>query len=229
MGSLLRNFLRGTISVDTNIQITKSDISQTRLIDSRTSYPIDDFMNQLQSFYEDMIITLLSEPHLVVASTANVPCAKTRTVNQFVYQPRGLWIGYAIAVSCAFVFLLIGAWSIYENGVASDTLFSRIMATTRNPTIDRLSVGACLGGDPFPAELKKTKLKFGVLLEDGEGRDGPLGRVEHCTFGTVGETKDIVKHGVYAGLKRWRKDAEDEVGDAHEKHALLDDRQDDSS
>ncbi|KAF2492195.1 hypothetical protein BU16DRAFT_514951 [Lophium mytilinum] len=221
MGSLVRNFLRGTISRETTFQVTKSDISETRLVDTSTSYPIKDLMNQTQSFFEDMIVTLLSDPHLIVASTDGVPCSKTRSINSYVYQARGLWIGYAIAVAIAFVFLLVGAWSIFQNGVASDTLFSRIMVTTRNPTIDRLSVGACLGGDPFPTELRKTKLKFGVLLEDGEGRDGPLGRVEHCTFGTVGETKDIVKHGTYAGLKRWRKDAEEEVGDVEEKDALL--------
>jgi hypothetical protein len=228
MCSLLRNFLRGTISRETTFQVTKSDISETRLIDPLNSYPIADLMNQTQSFFEDMIITLLSEPRLIVASTTSVFCERSRYVNAYVYQPKFLWIGYAIAVALTFAFLLVGAWSIFQNGVASDTLFSRIMVTTRNPTIDRLSVGACLGGDPFPAELRRTKLKFGVLLEGGESREDPLGRAEHCTFGTVGETKDIVKYGVYAGLKRWRKDAEEDVGNGKKKEALLGRRRADS-
>jgi hypothetical protein len=109
---------------------------------------------------------------------------------------------------------------MYQNGVASDTLFSRIMVTTRNPTLDRLSVGACLGGDPFPKDLTKTKLRFGVLLEE-EPREGPLGKVEHCCFGAAGEVKDIVKHGTYAGLKKYRRGVEEEMGDVEEKEALL--------
>ncbi|XTI83250.1 hypothetical protein V2W45_1517066 [Cenococcum geophilum] len=227
MGSLLRNFLRGTINHDSKYPLTTSDISETRLIDSRTSYPVSELMGSLQSFYEDMIITLLSEPHLIVASSDSVLCEKTRSVNVFVYHAEGLWIGYAIVVVFTFVFLVVGAWSIHQNGVASDTQFSRIMVTTRNPTIDRLSVGACLGGDPFPPELIKTKLKFGVLLEDEEALnvasrgEGPLGRVEHCTFGTTGETKEIVKYGVYAGLKRWRKGGKENALNAEEKEGLL--------
>ncbi|OCK83676.1 hypothetical protein K432DRAFT_401814 [Lepidopterella palustris CBS 459.81] len=220
MGSLLRNFLRGEISYESKFPVTKSDISETRLIDSRTSYPVQDLMAQVQSVYEDMILTLLSEPHMIVASTDSVPCMKSRSVIVFAYHAEGLWIGYAIVVAFAFAFLIVGAWSIYQNGVASDTQFSRIMVTTRNPTIDRLSVGACLGGDPFPPELRKTKLRFGVLLEE-ESREGFPGKVEHCTFGTRGETKEIQKYGTYAGLKKWRG----ERGDVEEKEGLLRDEE----
>jgi hypothetical protein len=176
----------------------------------------------IQQFFEDELITLLSDPALVVAQKARVACHKSQTQNVYVYYPEGLWIGYAIAVAVGFGFILVGAWSIHQNGVASDTQFSRIMVTTRNPTIDRISVGACLGGDPFPKELQETKLRFGVLHED-DLREGPLGKVEHCTFGTVSETKEIVKFGTYAGLKKWRKEeeVEEEARNVHEKTPLL--------
>ncbi|ORY16789.1 hypothetical protein BCR34DRAFT_475712 [Clohesyomyces aquaticus] len=219
MGSLLRTFLRGGIVYGAPF-VTKSDISETRLIEPSTSYPVANLTDEIQSLYEDMLITLLSEPHLVIASKDSVPCTKSRTQNVYIYHPQGLWIGYAIAVAVTFAFMLVGFYSIWQNGVSSDTQFSRIMVTTRNPTIDRLSVGACLGGDPFPRELRETKLRFGVLLEDEDGlREGPLGRVEHCCFGTTGETKAIVKYGTYAGLKRWRED--EELGAEDEKEALL--------
>ncbi|KAI8942476.1 hypothetical protein NX059_000543 [Plenodomus lindquistii] len=166
-----------------------------------------------------MLITLLSEPALLLAETQTVPCEKTRVVVVYVYYPRDLWIGYAIVIAITVAFILVGAWSLHQNGVASDVLFSRILATTRNPTLDHLSVGACLGGDPFPPDLSKTKLRFGVLLED-DPREGPLGRVEHCCFGTVGETKDIVKGGTYAGLKKWRTE-ETTFDEPNEKVPLL--------
>ncbi|KAF2473882.1 uncharacterized protein BDR25DRAFT_301962 [Lindgomyces ingoldianus] len=220
MGSLLRNFLRGSIAYTPPYYVTKSDISESRLVEAGTSYPLHNLMEGISSVYEDMIITLLSESHLVIAQTESVPCIKSKTMNVYIYHREGLWVGYAIVVAVAFVSIIVGAWSIFQNGVASDTQFSRIMVTTRNPTIDRLSVGACLGGDPFPKELRETKLRFGVLLED-DHREGPFGNVEHCCFGAAGETKDIVKYGTYAGLRKWRKVDEEEAGDVLEKGHLL--------
>jgi hypothetical protein len=168
-----------------------------------------------------MLLTLLSEPTLVAAETQAVECLKSRTTIVFVYLPQSLWIGYAFAVAITLASIFIGSWAIHQNGVASDTLFSRILVTTRNPTLDHLSVGACLGGDPFPKELRKTKLRFGVLMED-EPREGPLGRVEHCCFGTRGETTNIVKGNNYAGLKRYRS----EKGHDQEKKGLLEEDHD---
>jgi hypothetical protein len=91
---------------------------------------------------------------------------------------------------------------MYDNGVASSIYFSQIMVTTRNPTLDRLSVGACLGGEPFPIDLRKTKLRFGVLNEDDvdHGAEVSEQRIEHCAFGTEAETKPIIKGKAYAGL-----------------------------
>ncbi|XPS99849.1 hypothetical protein M3J09_009017 [Ascochyta lentis] len=220
MGAMLRSFLRGDIekTSDTFI-ITRSDISETRLMDGRTSYPQQNLMEAVQSLFEDMLLTLLSEPTLVAAEKQAVECVKSRTMIVYIYLPSSLWIGYAIAVATTLASILIGSWAIYQNGVASDTLFSRILVTTRNPTLDHLSVGACLGGDPFPKELRETKLRFGVLLEE-EPREGPLGRVEHCCFGTRGETKDIVKGHNYAGLRRY---IDSEEGDVEEKKGLLED------
>ncbi|KAH7398237.1 hypothetical protein BKA66DRAFT_565858 [Pyrenochaeta sp. MPI-SDFR-AT-0127] len=223
MGVLLRNFLRGDIEKRSDVLvITNSDISETRLINGRTAYPQPNLMDDVQSLFEDLLISLLSEPTLVIAETEDVPCMRTRTGLQYRYYKRSLWIGYTVVISITFSFVLVGAWSIHQNGVASDVLFSRIMVTTRNPTLDHLSVGACLGGDPFPKELTETKLRFGVLLED-DPREGPLGRVEHCCFGTVGETKEIVKGGTYAGLKKWRKKT-DETFVQGEKDPLLEKR-----
>lgn len=221
MGSLLRAFLRGSVEKTTDVfVITKSDISETRLMDARTSHPVSNLMEGVQGMFEEMLISLLSEPTLVVAETQDVPCVKTQTINTFRYYKRGLWTGYVIVIGITFCFVLIGAYSIYQNGVASDVLFSRIMVTTRNPTLDHLGVGACLGGDPFPKELTETKLRFGVLLEDNL-REGPLGAVEHCCFGTMGETKEIVKGGTYAGLAKYRNARWEEKGSGSEIEGLL--------
>jgi hypothetical protein len=94
-----------------------------------------------------------------------------------------------------------------ENGVVSGTSFSYILVTTRNPALDQLSVGACLGSDPFPAELMRTKFRFGVLddadADNSLRRDVALlgERPAHCAFGTEAQTSWIVKGRTYAGLR----------------------------
>lgn len=225
MGAMLRSFLRGDIekTSDTFI-ITRSDISETRLMDGRTSYPQPNLMDAVQSLFEDMLLTLLSEPTLVAAETQAVECVKSRTMIVYIYLPSSLWIGYAVAVAITLASILIGSWAIYQNGVASDTLFSHILVTTRNLTLDHLIVSACLGGDPFPKELRETKLRFKLrfkLLLEYEPRKGLSGRVEHCCFGTRGETKDIVKGHNYAGLRRCMRGEGEEEDGVEEKRALL--------
>jgi hypothetical protein len=205
---LLREWLSGTIdraSPNRGARL-KTAASTTKLINQSLSYPVSDLQWQIQSMYEDLILSLLADPQLNVGTNASVPCTRSRRINQFKYYQTGLWIPYAFIIALALIFLIIGWHAMLDNGVSSDTVFSRIMTTTRNPTLDRLSVGACLGSDPFPKELEKTKLRFGVLDEESGGETVWVGgtRVEHCGFGTEDEVGPITKGKPYAGLSRWR-------------------------
>ena len=65
-----------------------------------------------------------------------------------------------------------------------------------------------MGNAPFPAELKKTKLRFGALDEDEDEGTVYVGageRVGHCAFGTISQTHPVVKGRSYAGLKVFRE------------------------
>ena len=199
LGTLARSFLRGTMESTPKYVITRSDISETRLTDSRTAYPSPNLDTGVQTFYEDMILSLLSEPRMVATENKTVSCTKSKFMIVHLYREQGLWIGYAIVAFISFMSLVIGSVSLYHNGVSSDTLFSRIMVTTRNPTIDQLSVGACLGSDPFPKELALTRLRFGVLAS--RTADLPFDiqeKIEHVGFGTIEEITPLRKGGKYA-------------------------------
>jgi hypothetical protein len=210
LGLLLRRELQGTIDWQTSQPRTKTEASATRLVNQTNFYPVPDLQTQVQTFYEAMILSLVSDPQLVVGTTSSVPCVRTRRTNVFKYYPEGLWIGYALVIAITFLFLIVGFHAMVDNGVASDTVFSRIMTTTRNPTLDHLSVGACLGSDPFPKELERTKLRFGVLDEENlERREDDVWvggvRVGHCAFGTEDQIGPIVKGRSYAGLRsKWK-------------------------
>jgi hypothetical protein len=92
------------------------------------------------------------------------------------------------------------------NGVISDTAFSRIMITIRNPTLDKFAVGACLGSGPFLAGLALIRLRFRVLDQEA----GPIDeygmlyfdRVRHCVFGKInmirkGDTYWYIRSNVF--------------------------------
>ena len=204
IGAVMRDFLKGQIYMDKNIPYTKSEISMTNLVNQTTAFPVSNLDGKIKNLHEDILITLWGAQNLVISATENISCVKSRYSNEFRYYPKNLWIGYSIVVFITLASILVGAHSLGSNGISSDTLFSRILVTTRNPTLDHLSRGACLGSDPFPRELEETKLRFGVWHEGGglglSGLSGFDGKPGHCAFGTIHETTEIIRGGRYAGL-----------------------------
>lgn len=174
--------------------LTFSPITQTKLVDVMTAYPLPDLKVQFEKLFEEIVITLFSEDYLEISTRELVACEVTRYQNNFRYQRMSLWIGYAFSIMFATASLIVGGFSIIANGITSDTTFSKIMVTTRNRTLDRVVAayeGVCLGGDPFPEELEDTQLMFGVI--DGGAR-------KHAAFGTVGEVIPIKRGDSYVRL-----------------------------
>ncbi|KAF1992313.1 hypothetical protein K402DRAFT_415990 [Aulographum hederae CBS 113979] len=209
LGKILREFLAGYIDHEQSYPVLHTDISDTKLINIKTWFPVENLQDAVQFLYEDIILSLLSDPQFLVNTNTSVPCTRTKRANVYQYRARDLWLGYTVVLAITLAFVIVGFISMHSNGVVSDTVFSRIMATTRNPTLDQLSVGTCLGSDPFPCDLRKAKLKFGVL-EEKEGSGGFMvdgvwiagAKVAHCAFGTEDETGPIVRRRAYAGLTR---------------------------
>ena len=218
LGAQMRSYLRGYIKYANNRPkatppVTTTQLSMTNIVDQRTAFPKNDLDHRVQKFYEDIIFTLWSTPELVVGKKENVTCVLTRYENLFFYHSRNLWTGYSVVIIITLIAIGVGTLSLRTNGIACDTLFSRIMVTTRNPTLDHLSRGACLGADPFPKEIERTRLRFGVLKERESEAVGMTGlglttigmsssgrKPEHCSFGTADETTEIVNGRLYAGL-----------------------------
>jgi hypothetical protein len=84
------------------------------------------------------------------------------------YSPETLWPLYAGGLGLCAVCVVVGSCIIFRNGVSAEMTFSQVLVSTRgNPTLDKLSEKAYLGGDNITKELKKTKLRFGELLSFG--------------------------------------------------------------
>jgi hypothetical protein len=209
MGQSMRKFLRGKIELEAEFPgpsypRVDSEISQTRLVSTKTSTPTEDLPKMIQAFYADLLLSLFSAPQLLVVSDTQAEVHRSVYRTAFIYTPSQLWGCYAPVIFLTFLILLMGAWTIFRDGATFSVGFSRILVTTRNQTLDDISRGACLGNDPFPMELMRTKLQFGVLNDHGEmeymGAEGVQG-IGHCAFGVPSEVSPIVRGVPYAGLK----------------------------
>jgi hypothetical protein len=182
----------------------------------KNSEPKQNFSQELENFYSDMVLSLFSVPEMLVVVKEKTLVHRTQLQSSFVYVPERLWQCYAPVIFITLLILAFGALTIWEDGTTFSTGFSRILVTTRNTTLDDISRGACLGNDPFPIELMHTRLKFGVLNEHTEigynGGDGYQG-VGHCAFGVESEMGPIRRGMIYAGLQRRSKRQGDEKTD----------------
>ncbi|KAF1971258.1 hypothetical protein BU23DRAFT_471246 [Bimuria novae-zelandiae CBS 107.79] len=221
IGQSMRKFLKGSIEMDAPIPgpsytRVRSDIQQTRLVSNSTSLPMNDLPDKLQSFYNNMVLSLFSAPQMLVVDREQVLVNRTRFQSTFIYDAKKLWACYSPVILATLIILIVGAWDIVKDGTTFSVGFSRIMVTTRNTTLDDISRGACLGNDPFPLELMHTRLKFGVLNEPTEEYMGveALPGIGHCAFGVPSELSPIRRGQPYAGLaqrenKRFTKEKVD--------------------
>ncbi|TEY87401.1 hypothetical protein BOTCAL_0002g00070 [Botryotinia calthae] len=90
--------------------------------------------------------------------------------------------------------------SCTSNGVAHSTAFSALVATTRNPELDALSKGHCMGSLPLDKEMAKTRLRLGELkkgaLKEMAGVDGSV-EIRHLILGFEADLVRLRKGGVY--------------------------------
>jgi hypothetical protein len=215
IGDMFREFLTGYLDLEPPkpgpyYAQVHSDITKTRLV-MKNSEPKENLTEEIEQFYSDMVLSIFSAPEMLAVGNETVKVQRSRLESTFVYVPERLWQCYAPVIFVTLIVLLFGALTIWQDGTTFSTGFSRILVTTRNTTLDDISRGACLGNDPFPMELMRTRLKFGVLADGneneymaGDGYQGGSGYqgVGHCAFGVASEIGPIRRGVPYAGLRR---------------------------
>jgi hypothetical protein len=180
LGFLLRQFMNGTIDFQNpQAPITNTQATQTRLIDPHNYLAVEDLMENVQSFYEDIILSLFSNPQFLavawagnssklsgtgISTTAEQhPCVKSRMLNRFVYHSRDLWLVYGAFIILAGIGVVLGAMAIEQNGgKMRNTRFSSIAAATRGLGFETLELRSSSWGE-LPGDVKKMKLGYGLL------------------------------------------------------------------
>lgn len=120
-----------------------------------------------------------------VNTTVNVAV----NTNIYAYNSGSLALAYGLAIAVSFGSVIIGLIALKGNGVSHGTSFSSIMCSTRNKTLDNLTMGYSLATEPLGKEVLDTNLKFGLIRESGEGH----GLTRRVGFGVTGEVDTLRK------------------------------------
>ena len=215
IGAMLRYFVNGTVNSGTiNMPMEATKALQTKLIDPKHDFfPYKDIMGRLQSFYEDIVLSMLSYRQFVSVVWAarpdeasgdvpsppddelstRYPCVRSRYENRYRYHASSLWGVYGIAILLTALGIASGTRAVLENeGRLRDTRFSSIVAATRGPALEK--VRWWRSGDDVadvPPDVKNLKVGYG-LVKGGGAMMAPAGPSERNDDMVHGEGTDAL-------------------------------------
>ncbi|OJD38901.1 formylmethionine deformylase-like protein [Diplodia corticola] len=119
-----------------------------------------------------------------------VPWNVTRVdrITVYTYDPRNLLLAYGIATVSTFLMVCAGFFAYRSNGASYSSAVSTFICTTQNPDIKDIISDQTSGAQPLPADIAKTKLRFGIVKrrETGGGMLSQRGWTETIGFGVEG-------------------------------------------
>lgn len=207
IGSQLRAILNGTTTMP-NFNVN-SKVLLTRLVDRRNYLPVKDFPLEVQKFYEEILISFLSNPQMSAVSWAakpseysgtvnsrtgkngkslDYPCVRWQERNCFFYNYAQLWAVYALSMGITILAVASGVAAMEENAVMRSLSFSAILAASRASSLDKLRWEQ-------EAELKSRKIGFGIVADPSGERQYSFG-VE----GDVSQEKTAMATGRSPGI-----------------------------
>ncbi|KAL3428460.1 hypothetical protein PVAG01_01969 [Phlyctema vagabunda] len=172
--------------------ISNSEIGQTSgIVDPNNSMPPIDLPQRVQDQLGKILLSLAANPNFYSQINITDTCFTTNMVLKWNYKPFWLVLAYTLSAAATIIAMGIGLYAFRANGYCADTNFSTFLTTTRNPTLDRLSEGCCLGQAKLPRDLMKQRLTFGQLKITND-RDVEDGDISHIAFGLPNETTKLV-------------------------------------
>lgn len=139
----------------------------------------------IEDLSSNFTYSLMAAAYNLGRSNTTVPVTISAPRNFYSYDKSTLLTAYLASLSVVLLWMGIGAFALWSNGITSNTSFSAILLTTRNADLDALAQGHCLGADPLPDEIAGVKLRFGRLT-----RGEPA---SHAGFGVRGTVTAVEK------------------------------------
>ncbi|KAJ4128892.1 hypothetical protein NW768_007414 [Fusarium equiseti] len=145
LGYTLRRLLNGTTTMP-HFNVN-SRILVTPLVDRINYLPPRNFSRAIRGMYENMVISLLSNPSFSVVSWASTgrptgisksdpsakgyPCRKARYMNVFQYDKAQLLSVYAVSIALAIAAVFLGLHAYWEEGTMRDMKPSSIIEASK--------------------------------------------------------------------------------------------------
>ena len=124
----------------------------------------------------------ISNPIVSVSTQATV----TGYPANYTYSEKTLWGIYGSALALSLLCVIIGCYTLANNGVDANMSFSQVLVTTRNRTLDDHCSGAWKGGEYIPKSVLATRLRYGEVRERVSG-------LTHPAFGLDSEIGESMK------------------------------------
>ncbi|KAF7891554.1 uncharacterized protein EAF02_001879 [Botrytis sinoallii] len=154
-----------------------------------------ELLNQL---LQNITLNMISE---IGWWSAHSNVTQWESINTFQFsKPLNLILPYFISLFLAIPILVLGIWSLRQNGVsAMNNSFVQILnTTTGSKELERTAGRGCLGGyDNVSDELMDLKIRFGELKDVGRGDERSINGVRRAGFGTEQEIMPLVKSEIY--------------------------------
>ncbi|KAF5565517.1 hypothetical protein FPHYL_4211 [Fusarium phyllophilum] len=144
IGTAMRQYLNGTIRMPNHK--VNSEVLSTRLLTPVNYLPVKNLKQEIRTFYEDIIISIFSEPYFKVVSWAAngkpsgmakggpstaYPCRRQRMATFFHYNMAQLLSVYAASIFLAGIGVLLGLQAYLEEGAMRDMKPSSIIEASR--------------------------------------------------------------------------------------------------
>jgi hypothetical protein len=180
---------------DDGYPTTTSGVTQTDLLGAY-QLPLPDFGGAIEFEFDEIILSIASDPIMQVYTTVNTTCLTSRTELIWNYRPLWLVLSYSLAVAGMLIAVIMGVLAYKWNGYGTDLGFSTILVTTRNKELDRVVEGSCLGNTPLPEHITQERLRFGELRNARANET--QGQPKHTGFGIAGQADPITKGEKYS-------------------------------
>ncbi|KAK8016601.1 hypothetical protein PG993_014790 [Apiospora rasikravindrae] len=147
----------------------------------------------IEELSRNQTLSLFSSERLWSDNRTEVEVNHNIFYTKYEYQQANLLLSYGIAIGVSAACVLMGLRALWVNGVSHDTSFCSIMATTRNTSLDQLTLGHSVGAEPAPHLILDTRLRFGVLGNSGPGEDAASDQVVRAGFGLEKDVQPLRK------------------------------------
>ncbi|KAK7409268.1 hypothetical protein QQX98_008578 [Neonectria punicea] len=214
MGKFLRDLVNGTIVWPEGKKA--SQVTKTRLIEKLhgTTWPVARLDEKLRDFYEEMMLSLLSDPRFVAVSWAHDPsqhtsldiggpetnfaCVRERHTLLYDYNWAQLCTVYTVVVIVSIAGVVSGALATQEEGVMRDMSVSSIIAATRAQSLNVVRLDS-------DEDTKRLNIGFGWVLERSGARTRGFGLEGDVTQENSKKRADSYREselGRYSGIER---------------------------